>query len=152
MKKIKAFFKRIKDSISKFIKFITVEYKSTDSVFQWVIKQFIILDSTTGNPSWTTTISVAIAIFTFVLIYFNIQLAFLPEKTFDPTTGKLIKIAYKGFTTEFWVFMGSVFAIVSYLYKNRIHNTSEEPIANVDSNIIETVKNTAENIIEKIRK
>ena len=152
MKKIKAFFKKIKDGISKFIKFVTVEYTPTDSIFQWFVKQFIILDSTTGNPSWTTTIAVAIAIFSFVLIYFNIQLAFMIEKTFDPNTGKLLHSSYKGFSTEFWVFMGTVFAIVSYLYKNRINNSGEPEIQNVDSNIIETVKNTAESIIEKIKK
>ena len=152
MKKIKAFFKKIKDGISKFIKFVTVEYTPTDSIFQWFVKQFIILDSTTGNPSWTTTIAVAIAIFSFVLIYFSIQLAFTIDKTFDPNTGNLIHSSSKGFSTEFWVFMGTVFAIVSYLYKNRINGSNEPTIENVDSNIIETVKNTAENIIEKIKK
>jgi hypothetical protein len=151
MKKIKAFFKKIKDKIASFIKFITVAYTPTDSIFQWVIKQFVILDMKTGYPSWTTTISVAVAIFSMIVIGFTIQLAFTPERLFDPTTGNLIKESCKGFTTEFWAFLTVVFGIVSYLYKNR-GNDPESKIENTDNNVISTVVNTAENLLEKIKK
>lgn len=133
--------KRIKD-------FILVPPNPNESIFQFIIRQFLLPDSS-GDPSITITISSIITALCIYVVAISGQIAMTPVIKYDPATGNVISQSVQGFPDPFWYFMITIFAAVTYLYKQRQEskNTSVDT-GDVDTNSILT---KAIEIINKIK-
>lgn len=141
MKFIKEFFKKV-------IKFIFAQNNEKESLFQFIIRQFLLPDSL-GNPSITITISCIITALCIYVVIISSHVAMTPVLKYDPATGNIISQSIQGFPDAFWYFMITIFAAISYLYKQRQEskNTSVDT-GDIDTNSILT---KAIEIINKIK-
>jgi hypothetical protein len=138
---IKTMLKRIKD-------FILVPPNPNESIFQFIIRQFLLPDSS-GNPSITITISCIITALCMYVVIISGHIAAQPVLKYDPATGNLISQSLQGFPDAFWYFMITIFAAISYLYKQRQESkNSSVDTGDIDTNAILT---KAIEIINKIK-
>jgi hypothetical protein len=141
-------FSSTKDTILKRIKdFILVPPAPGESLFQFIIRQFLLPDSS-GNPSITITISSIITAMSMYVVAISSKIAMTPIKKYDPITGKLIMVALQGYPAEFWYFLITMFTAVTYLYKQRQDAKSPIDSGDLDTN---TILTKAVEIINKIK-
>jgi hypothetical protein len=139
---IKIIIKRIKD-------FILVPPSPSESIFQFILRQFLIPDSA-GKPSITMTISaIAMGLMVYV-VDTACKIASTPIKIYDPATGNLIKESLQGFSAEFFYLMITIFTAISVLYKIRQQNKTNETDLSDDANSNTIIAKAAE-IINKIK-
>jgi uncharacterized membrane protein len=138
----KIILKRIKD-------FILVPPSPSESIFQFILRQFLIPDSE-GKPSITMTISaIAMGLMVYI-VHTASKIALTTIKIYDPTTGHLIKESLQGFSAEFYYLAIVIFGAVSYLYKVRQQNKSNEVDLSNDADANAIIAKAAE-IINKIK-
>jgi hypothetical protein len=141
-------FSSTKETILKRIKgFLLVPPNPNESLWQFIIRQFLLPDST-GNPSITITIASIITAASMYVVAIASKIATTPLRKYDPTTGKLIMESLQGYPSEFWYFLITIFGAVMYVFKVRQENKSSVDTGDLDTN---TVLTKAIEIINKIK-
>lgn len=138
------------DKVKKFLKstwnLLISQPNPKESIFQWIIRQFILADSR-GNPSWTITLAVIIIVYLGFSVKTELTVAMSTVKTYDPTTGNIISESMKGISDSFWYMMIVAYGAVSYLFQKR----SSKVVEDNGSSVINTLIDTASTTIGKIK-
>lgn len=147
--KAPTFWDKVKDFFKRIWNFIMSPTNPRESIFQWIVRQFILSDSK-GNPSWTITLAVVIIVYLGISIKTELTVALSTVKTYDPATGNLISEGMKGISESFWYMLIVAYSAVTYLFQQRSNQTN--PTAGSGSgSIVDTIINTASDALGKIK-
>lgn len=147
---------RIKNLWDKFYRLVFIESLYGESLWQWIIRSFLLPSGTKDSPpSWTYTLVVYFAILFGCLIFQDISLSVVPLKEFDPTTGNLIRESVRGVSVGCWglasILAGALVFFIKFRdqrYKNNQGEIIEKAIEipepteddkKSDTNIIDTI-------------
>jgi len=139
----------LKNKLKTFKDFAIVPYNPNEGIVGFTLRQILLPDST-GNPSWTITITFyVLALIAMVSKYEFDMCKSLVEK-FDPNTGMIISRTVKGFSTEYWALLGTLTVSITYLFRqrNKDINASNENASSENTSIVETVINKATEVIK----
>lgn len=140
-------FHRLAKFFKKIFNFVFAPPNNKESIMGWVTRQICISDSS-GNPSWTLTISILVVIGSFIFDYYMFKIALSHIRTFDATTGKLLSDTLKGFSSEYLYFWIVRFGCVTALYRMRAKDINGNE---TDESPVEKVIDTASSLIGKIK-
>lgn len=116
-----------KRAIVKLWRSILPKLSDKENVIQYVIRQFLICDSS-GNPSVTTTIIYVVMGLILYVAFINSQVALNMETVIDPETHKVVGQKMQGFSSEFMYLIISLSVVITGLYnarQKRINNSSD---------------------------
>jgi hypothetical protein len=146
----KSIFKKIYD-------FIFSPHNPKESVFQWIVRQFLLSDHD-GNPSWTLTFAFIVIAYSGIAVITQSFVAMSYIETFD-AAGHILSRSMKGFSSEFWYAIITFFTAIAYLFRQRnkdkvnSQNTEDGTIPpEIGGELTNTVVDAIKSIIAKIKK
>jgi hypothetical protein len=146
----------IKTYFKKLIEFCFAPPSIKESLFQYIIRQFLLSDSR-GEPSWTLTFAMLVVTASIAAVIAQIYIGISVSYTYD-ANGNILSESMKGFPDTFYYLLITMFTAIAYLFRQRNkdklnENNSEDGSVppDQDKGLTETIIDGVKGITAKIK-